>query len=209
MEKAYQIFKGDNGIVFVRSDSKIVSKVSVKDENRRGTIRSYSFRNILPYTFQSPYISWTNLNCCGGWTFDKEYLFTAVQTGKKLCAGITITNDKQRINEYIDSLNDEYPYFCPPDTHNGSYTFYHIDVTRKGSIDDYIDMETVQKMYETLGIGFLDFNEINEYARQQMIYLLDGTVDFDYANPQGDEQLVVNGLLLGYPLESTAALLGE
>ena len=42
-----------------------------------------------------------------------------------------------------------------------------------------------------------------------MIHLLDGTVDFDYANPMDNEQYAVSGLLLGYPIESTAALLLE
>jgi len=207
MKQAYQIFKSDSGIVFVRSDTKIVSKVSVKNENMRGSIHSYTFRNIPADTFQSPFVSWANLNCCGGWTFNEDYLLTAVQEGKKLCAGITITNDEQAVNDLANSLGGEYPYFRPPNTHNGPYTFYHIDVTRKGSISDYIDMQAVKKTYEALDLlKFLDFNEIEKYASKPMISLLDGTVDFDYCHPNGDEQLVITGLLLGYPLESTAAL---
>ena len=209
MEQAYQIFKSDSGIVFVRSDAKNWSTVSVKSENARSAIRKYSFQSIPTDTFQSPYISWANLNCCGGWTFNREYLLTAVQEGKKLCAGITITDDEQAMQDYIKSLGSEYPYFCPPTTHNGPYTFYHIDVTRQGSISDYIDMDAVRKTYSAMGIDLLDFDEIKTFTSQQMLHLLDGTVEFDYCNSCGDEQLVVTGLLLGYPLESTAALLCE
>jgi len=204
----YLIHKGDNGIVFMRSDKGRVSKVSVKTEEARRAIKTYTFRNIPTDTFQSPYISWGNLNCCGGWTFDENYLLTAVQEDKKLCAGIVMNSESEH-REFLDDLDVEYPRFCPPVRHNGPYSFYYIDVTRKGCINDYIDMDAVRETYAVLGIEFLNFDLINEYASKQMIHLLDGTVDFDYANPKNDEEYVITGLLLGYPLESTASLLTE
>jgi hypothetical protein len=194
--------------VFVRSDTAKTSKGTVRNDTGRFIHRSYRFRNIPADLFQSPYISWTNLNCCNGWSFDKSYLLTAVQEGKKLCAGIT-TTDENAFRAYFASLSDEYPYFCPPPTRNGPHTFYHIEVTRQGSIADYIDISAARETYSALGIDFLDFKIISEYATKPMIQLLDGTVDFNYANPKGNEQLAVTGLLLGYPLESTAALLLE
>ena len=208
MGSSYLIYKGDYGIVFIRTDNGCISKVSVKMESSRRAIRSYTFRNIPDNTFQSPYISWANLNCCDGWTFDKSYLLTAVQEGRKLCSGM-IMYDEIVAKNYIESLSDEYLHFCSPPTHNGPQTRYHIDVTRKGSIDDYIEMESVQRTYSALELDFLDFGYIRRYASEQMIHLLDGTIPFDYANPVGSEQHVVTGLLLGYPLESTAAILTE
>lgn len=206
MKAAYNIFEGDgSGIVFVRSDTAKMSKVTVKSEASRHVIRSYAFRNV-PNILKSPYISWANLNCCGGWTFDKNYLLTAVQEGKKLCAGITLP-DENAVKGYIANLSGDYPHFCPPPMRNGPHTFYHIDVTRKGCIADYICMADVRQAYSALGIDSLDFGVISEYTAARMIHLMDGTVPFDYANPEGNEQFVVTGLLLGYPLESTAALL--
>jgi hypothetical protein len=205
MESIYQIFK-DGEVAFMRSDTVRRSKVNVKSEAGYNH-RIYRFKKI-PEPYQSPYISWANLNCCGGWTFDKSYLLTAVQEGKKLCAGIT-TTDETAFHAYLDNLSGEYPHFCPPPTHGWQCTNYHIDVTRKGCIGDYIDLGAVRETYLALEIDFLDFKIISEYANKPMIHLLDGTVDFDYVNPKSDEQCAVTGLLLGYPLESTAALLRE
>jgi len=210
MKTEYKIFDGDgSGIVFVRSDTAKMSKVTVKNEASGYVMQRYKFRNV-PSTLHSPYISWANLNCCNGWRHDKSYLLTAVQEGKKLCAGITLVNDESAAKAYVDGLGDEYPHFCPQTTHNGpSYSFYHIDVTRQGSIADYIGMIAVREMYASLGIDFLDFGVIDGLASEPMIHLIDGTVPFDYVNPESDEQYVITGLLLGYPLESTAALLTE
>ena len=206
MKSSYQIFKGDFGISFFRSDTAKISKVYVKNEVSKHPLHTYTFRNIPADTFQSPYISWANLNCCNGWRFDKSYLLTAVQESKKLCAGITV-NSEAELQLYLNSLSDEYPYFCPPPMLNGAGTFYYyyVDVTRKGCISDYIDMNAVRKTYDALGIDRLNFDAVCEYANMPMISLLDGTAGFDYANPKNDIQYVITGLLLGYPLESTAA----
>jgi len=209
MKSSYQIFKGDSGISFYRSDTKKTSKVSVKNEAFRRPLTTYTFRNIPADIFQSPYISWANLNCCNGWNYDESYLLTAVQEGKKLCAGITF-NSEDEFGAYVDTLNTEYPYYCPPQRLNGAGTYwYYVDITRKGCISDYIDMDKVQETYILLGIDHLNFSEICRYANLPMISLLDGTADFDYGNPKDDEQYVITGLLLGYPLESTAALIND
>jgi hypothetical protein len=205
-KSSYLIFKGDFGISFFRSDTAKTSKVYVKNEAFSEPIRIYKFRNIPADTFQSPYISWANLNCCNGWTYDESYLLTAVQEGKKLCAGITMDSNDE-LEAYINNLSDEYPRFCAPPMRNGPNTFYYVDVTRKGSISDYIDINAVQETYAALGIDSLDFGKIRGYANKQMIHLLDGTAVFDYGKPKDREQAVVTGLLLGYPLESTAAFL--
>ena len=204
MASDYQIFNGGGDIVFLRSDERVTSTVCVKNLKHRLPLAEYTFHNIPSDTFQSPYISWANLNCCGGWSFDESYLLTAVQDGKKLCAGITM-NSEEKLQTYLDSLSGEYPHFCPPPMQNGPYTFYYVDVTRKGCISDYIDMNAVQETYSALRVKFLDFSVIREYTSMPMIHLLDGTVEFDYANPNGSEQLAVTGLLLGYPIESTSA----
>jgi hypothetical protein len=208
MRAAYRIFDGDgSGIVFVRTDTAKTSRVTVKHESERYVFRVYKFPNV-PNTLQSPFISWANLNCCNGWRYDESYLLTAVQEGKKLCAGITF-NAEHELAAYLDGLNDEYPRFCEPPRKNHTGYWYYVDVTRKGCIGDYIDIAAVCELYPALGIQRLDFGKISELAAAPMLHLLDGTVPFDYGNPKSDEEYVVTGLLLGYLVESTAALLLE
>jgi len=202
--KRYLIYRGFEDIVFIRTDTGRTSKVSVKLENARHAIHTYTFRNIPADTFVSQYISWANLNCCNGWKYDESYLLTAVQEGKKLCAGIVIRDDGKH-RAYLEVLHDDYPHFCQPVSHNG--TFHHVDVTRKGCINDYIDMDAVRETYLALETKLLNFDIINGYTEKPMIHLLDGTIVFDYANPKTREEFVVTGLLLGYPLESTAAII--
>jgi len=206
MKSSYEIFKGDYGISFFRSDTAKMSKVSVKSEAMHRPIVTYAFRNIPAGTFQIPYISWANLNCCGGWSFDKSYLLTAVQDEKKLCSGISF-HDEVALKSYMSNLSAEYPYFSHSTRYSGQSALYHIDVTRKGCIGDYLDIDAVQETYAELGITNLNFEEINKYIEIPMIQLLDGTAGFDYANPNSGIQFVTNGLLLGYPIESTAAIL--
>ena len=209
MKSSYKIFDGDgSGIVFFRADTAKTSKVSVKNESMKRPFKTYTFRNIPADTFQSPYISWANLNCVGGWSFNDSYLLTAVQEGKKLCAGIS-KRDEGDFHAYLDSLSDEYPHYCPPPLHNGPNTIYNVDVTRKGSISDYLDMDAVRKTYLALGIDFLDFGALGNYADMPMLQLLDGTAGLDYGNPRSNEHCAVTGLLLGYPLESTASFICE
>jgi hypothetical protein len=208
MRAAYRIFDGDgSGIVFVRADTAQTSKVTVKNETGRFIHRIYRFPNI-PNTLQSPFISWANLNCCNGWKYDEKYLLTAVQDGKKLCAGTTF-NSESEATAYLVSQSAEYLYFRRPVIRNGPIRWYNVDLTRQGCIGDYIDIAAVRELYPALGIERLDFGKISELAAAPMLHLLDGTIPFDYGNPKSAEEYVVTGLLLGYPLESTAALLLE
>jgi hypothetical protein len=131
-----------------------------------------------------------------------------VQDGKKLCAGITF-NTESELNAYLDNLDAEFPSFCESPRKKYSGYWYYIDVTRKGSISDYIDMTAVCELYCALGVERLDFEIINELTTAPLLNLLDGTIPFDYGNPKSAEEYVVTGLLLGYPVESTTALLLE
>ena len=70
----------ETGIQFVREDYKKRSAVKVK--NGRKTVCVYHMNNI-PF-FQNDYLSWENLNCCGGWKFDdKELLKFKLNIWKK------------------------------------------------------------------------------------------------------------------------------
>lgn len=78
------------GVSIVREDLKTRSQVKVVSEfaGKRACLRTYRF-NLIHETVEVPYCSWANLDCCGGWSCDEEYLDTAVQKGLKLFAGIT------------------------------------------------------------------------------------------------------------------------
>jgi len=156
-------------------------------------------------TLQSPYISWENLNCCGGWVSDDSYLLTAVQEGKKLCASIIFDTEKE-LEGYKKSLTDEYDYFCRPTMYNGPYSFFYIDVCRTGAIRDYINEDDILQTYDLLGIKGFNRKLLLDLLGIPMLYLINGET-FSFRDPVRPEEWIVTGLLLGYPLESTAWLL--
>lgn len=68
-------------------------------------------------------------------------------------------------------------------------------------------MTTEQAISRKGKLGITNFNRerLSGLLRTPMIQLISGA--FDYANPKTPEELITTGLLLGYPLESTAWLL--
>ena len=82
-------------------------------------------------------------------------------------------------------------------------------ICREGTIADYFDLESVFEFYEKLGIVFpallkaevkrLCGIEIRRYGEKEAPYL--------FYNSESDTKLVTTGLLLGYPIESTASII--
>lgn len=75
----------------------------------------YAFPNV-ELSVSSPFLSWENLNCCGGWTYDEKYLFTAVQEGKKLYAGAAIyigpTGGTSEAEARLKEITSSLPNYC-------------------------------------------------------------------------------------------------
>jgi hypothetical protein len=205
-------------------------KVSARSKTTGKSLMDYRYKNIS-LDFSSPYINWENLSCCGGLESDEDevYLHTAVQLGKKLYAGICLTLWDDDFSEQckprhqlpteqdavvlIKQLKDSLPDDCTmgqeeSDREGSSCRFRYIFVCKNGCISDFINTEDVFSAYERLGIEITDEakGQINSLCETSLVRFADRNF-FDYANPLEGVQLIVTGLLLGYPLESTASLL--
>ena len=188
------LHENSKGIKIVREDGKKRSKVRVIASDGH-TLHTYRFNNI-PF-FVHPLLSWANLDYCGDWAYDKDYLLTAVQDGKKPVADIT-----------SDSLPDIAPSpdidVCDPvPTTNGPYTWLHMIVARRGMLTDLFDLNKVVAAYAALGIE-IGPELLQPYFSTPLITLFQ---DRFWVNPRTLEEWVVTGLGLGYPIESTASLL--
>ena len=189
------LHKNSKGVTIIREDGKKRSKVRVLAPDGH-TLHTYRFNNIPPYSH--PLLSWANLDCCGGWAHDKDYLYTAVQDGKKPVADIT-----------SDSLPDIAPtpdievWHDPVPTTNGPYTWWHMLVARKGTLADLFDIDEIVAAYDRQGIK-INPELLQPYFSTPLINLFQ---DLFWINPRTLEEWVVTGLGLGYPIESTASLL--
>lgn len=89
---------------------------------------------------------------------------------------------------------------------------YEIGVANQGKVKDHFDLDKLLESYrifsEKLGYDLLSKEEegkILKYNDLDLSYFLDG---YDYGDPwKKSHNHVLTGLILGYPIESTVALL--
>lgn len=207
------LHENSRGIQAVRLDYTKRSKVIFVKENF--VFRSYGFNKVTP-VYESSYLSWANLDCCGGWAYDESYLHTAVQKGQKLYAGCyfyaNAYGTPEDTRQVIENIFGELPSNCvggyEPRTSDRVISFY---ICRKGCLADYYDIDAVLDYYERLGLW------VNEAMRQNVKYLATLEISrYGQPNPPVDYlctydpvSAIITGLLLGYPIESTASFLIE
>ena len=209
------------GIMMVREDFKNRSQVKVIIENEMGRYchRTYRF-NFIQETFDSPYISWANLDCCGGWGYDEEYLTTAVQEGRKLFAGIatplrgkyspnypTEEMARRQFESFKNTLSPDIFADYEDDPVSSKYLYTYI--CRRGKITDYIDLDAVFSFYKKLGLvipGEVKA-EVERCCDYEIKAFGTSSAPFHYSNAVSGVELITTGLLLGYPIESTVSIL--
>jgi len=221
------VFESNRGIIFERTlfkNGRVRLAVRAKDDNE--LIKDYRYINAKG--LQSPFLNWDNLNCCNGWVHDEAYLHTAVQRGKKLYAGIDFSIAKKdafpgrplpagfytegEVSEQIRLLRDGLPMGCilgieRPDSDLHYSVTRFIYICKAGAIRDYINIDDVLSAYERFGIilGESHVNRITDLCAIP-ISSFAGDSHMDYGNPNSAAELIATGLLLGYPIETTASM---
>ena len=204
------------GIQIIREDMKKRSKVTVRIAGGE-PIRTYRF-NLIPDQFDCPYISWANLDHCGGWVSDGSYLDTAVQNGLKLYAGRTQALKCSYLPNYpsmeealtvFKKLSATLPEGVIADQEElieSDGRCLHTFICRTGTIADHIDLDAVFDFYEKLGIT-VPTEEVRRLCNIEIKQYGLANAPFVYFNAKTAAELITTGLLLGYPLESTASIL--
>lgn len=215
------LHQNSKGIKMVRDDFRFRSQVKVISENagKRYTLRTYRFDNIHE-PVEIPYCSWANLDCCGGWSCDEEYLDTAVQNGSKLFAG-RATTLKHQYSPNAPTLEDARRQFeafkktipagvfADEESERPSSDWFYTFICREGTISDYIDLDAVFYFYDKLGqiISSAEKEEIERFCSCEIKQYGTSRAFFQYAHAATKTELVATGLLLGYPIESTVSIL--
>ncbi len=154
--------------------------------------------------YKHQFLSWYNLFFCSKCyapITDNAYMETAVQRGMKTAATVlhlsTTTRKGQRFKRHLPESCGFVIY--------GETGFF---VYNKGTLRDFFDMEEVMQIYASHGIDDLDWKEIFALSKIDLAdYGNYMTSPFSLHSPVEREYFVLDGLLLGYPVESTVALL--
>ena len=183
------LHENSKGIKIVREDYKNRSKVCVLGFDG-STIRTYRFNNVPEY--KHPYLSWENLDHCGGWASDDTYLLTAVHNGKKPAAQYYYGYEsvpKIKKSKSIDVFTD-YIYNC-------------VFITRTCCLKDLFDVDSIIDVYDKQDV-FLRKEELMLYMEKPIMDLMKEKF---FLNQTNETEVVITGLMLGYPIESTASIL--
>jgi len=221
------IYRSNKGIIFEKTVQKNGKcKLVVRNEEGGRAHMKYLYWNVLGV--DSPYLNWDNLNCCNGWAYDETYLYTAVQRSRKPFAQIVFSSYdadwlKQIRREDLPTENDtdkiikklikELPDDCilneEPIERRDNFSRRCVNICKNGTIIDYINLDDVYAAYERLGFEITDKikDKIGQVCSIPMELFAADDFPFDYGNPQCASQLIITGLLLGYPVETTAFLL--
>lgn len=154
--------------------------------------------------YATPFLSWYNLIFCSnnyGAPPDYEYMHRAVQENKKTAATVYIASNSDEAKAFVETLPKE----CGALPYGPSMIYvYH-----KGRLSDYFDFERIQALYEKHGVFDVDWKKVWEYFRKDLSYFgKEKYCGFSLQSGGVREQMIVTGLILGYPVESTIAFLG-
>lgn len=206
------LHKNSAGIEIVRIDMKKRSKVCIYGfyNEKRYTIRTYRMNNIPFYKHQ--YLSWDNLDCCNGWTYDEEYLYTAVQKNKKLIADITFNTtgpdeDKEKAmakaKELVPDIADPKLNAILKPGHINYYKnrYWHLALIAEGCLNDYFNLAELCTAYSLQGFDIFQwYNELKQIFSMKLTEVYSKR---DFFNPISFVDCIIVGLCFGYPIEST------
>lgn len=171
------------------------------------TVCKRIFYPIAAEGYKHELLSWYNLICCSnnyGPIPVTSYMNYAVQNGKKPAATIYPDN----VYEYRRFISDtDDSYYCFP-FHPDEYE-YLLFCSLKGSLSDLFDLDKILEVYSSCGID-LDKEKMSDlFSRELSWFANEAQSGIEIHNCLGAENLAVTGLLFGYPVESTVALINK
>lgn len=187
------------------SDKRVYTKIIV---NNGHVMRDYTYPHINR-TFFSPMVNDDNLHLCGGWQFHlnwSECLSRVVDGLKPMGFHIVDVDKKDLYLSYMTQNLDKVEYNVNDNLHIEGKI--EIGVSVKGKFKDVFDMDSLLNDYiQYLGNFEPDLHTLISKLKNEEVskYL----TNFDYANPESIEDLIITGLILGYPIETTVSIILE
>jgi|UPI00041DD0DE hypothetical protein len=185
--------------------------------NNGNVVRRYKYPKIqIP--FNSKMVRWQNLHFCGGLGIPRpegtnaganDELLQAVIDGLKPVGFIITDKPEIYINEAMESqckyiINNNVAWL---------QNYKEVAIANSGKLKDNFDLNSLIESYRLMSIE-VGWNLLTKEDESRLLSkgncnLSDFLVDWDYANPKSNYDLALTGLLLGFPIESTVAIMIE
>ena len=137
------------------------------------------FYPVCAEVYQNPYLSWYNLICCSN-----NY------------GPIPVVS---YMNESVQNGKKIAATVYPDDA------LQYMDLIAR--LGDYFNLDEILSVYKNSGVS-LDEEKMKFYFQQELSWFgNEEECDIEIHNCLGDEKLAITGLLFGYPVESTVALI--
>lgn len=161
-------------------------------------------------------MNWANLDCCGGWAYDKEDLINQFKNDKKLFADIVLSFYENVDAHFLPLIKE-----CSKldgakiiEVEHWSENCRKFILVKEGCVSDYLDVDAIIENYYDLGLWKLSEDQLQhlkDMANEDMSCYITknhNRYNYDFINPEGLIEFIFTGMLLGYPVESTADRLG-
>lgn len=201
---------------FYRRDYKETSEMVVMSNGY--SILRYKYPKVVDLPFHSPLLRWHNLFHCGGYSVefpDGEGTNTNDRLLEAVCNELKPTGfwplTSEELEETLRKVKQTDLVWKVSDNSHPRFQ-YEIGVANKGRVKDHFDLNKLIESYQLFSnkldcdlLSKKDEEIILSFGDFELAWLLEG---YDYGNPsKTNHDHVFTGLILGYPVESTVALL--
>lgn len=160
-------------------------------------------------TIDSPLLNWHNLVFCSNYYGPPPhpgYMNNAVQNGTKTASTAYVSSHEYK------QLVDKLPANCHAVPYGGTLDNMSMAyVYRDGTLDELFGFKQIKFIYTSHNINNVDWDDVESQFAKPLEYFSDSTkCGFDIQHgARSNENKIVNGLLLGYPIESTIAYINN
>ena len=198
-------------------------KFEIKRYIRNGIILGVFRYPRFSRTFSSPMVNDYNQNLAGGWywqyredgslrgsrEYNNEIIFERLVAGRKPLGGLRFWDDAgEKKEKFLQRLLDsDLRYTRAREQQEEFFT-----VSRRGRLGDLFNFDGIAKDYAELerGAGCCILGShanLERFLNSLASESLESYLGFDHLHPKSSFDFILTGLILGYPLENTYAIL--
>lgn len=202
-------YRGSNGTImhgiYIRKYKNTMDKLFI---NNGHIVRKYKYPNIDQKFFSSK-INDYNLHLCGGWVFkyvNKEEAIGRVIKGLKPM-GFLVTTEIDQCVHFCKKSGLPYNIIH---SHRPTKNHHIIGISCKGTFDQNFNLQDLIADYINYASNVktsLPIKKIENFILSLKNIEVASYLTSDYANPNTDQKLIVTGLILGYPIETTVSIM--